>query len=369
VLPLEKGLGASGSDPLYSWGVFMTRKAGKTFYVLLIVVSILVLARLAAPYGIHRYVEHRLNQIPGYRTSVHDVDVNMLEGGYTLEGVRIEKVNGAVAEPLFEAERIESWTQWGKFDGMKPVGLMRMHRPVLTFVLADDEVHSQTGIDSIWLQKVDSLSPLPPNQSELYDGTIRLIDKRPGRPVMLFISDIQAITRNLANVDKVDEPLWADSEMTGAPMGHGTMTTRTRLNGLSPQPSFEMDSAIDNLPLSSLNDFFRAYANIDIEQGTLSSRTHISAQDGRFNAYMKPRYENLKTVSLEKDVKEKGFLGTLKEGIASVTAELTDQDDKSDPDDGVTLRLTGVVNADELRVDPKASLRSQFVRSIVPGSE
>lgn len=346
----------------------MKRTSGKTLPVLLIVVAVLVLARLAAPYGIHRYVEQTLNEIPGYRATIEDVDVSLLKGGYTLKNVRIEKSNGAVPEPFFEAERIDSWTQWGKFVDAKPVGLMHMYRPVLTFVLADSEDHSQTGIDSSWLQQVDALSPLPPNQSEIHDGIIQLIDKRPERPVTLYISNIESVTRNLANADNVDDPLWAESEMTGNPMGAGSMTTRLRLDGLSPNPTFEMDSAIDDLPLSRLNDFFRAYANIDVEQGTLSSRTHVSAQQGNFTAYTKPRYENLKMVSLEKDVKEKGVLGTLKEGIASVAAKLTDQDDPQDPDDGVTLRLAGVINANELRLDPKASFRQQFIDSVVPGA-
>ncbi|WP_158635421.1 DUF748 domain-containing protein [Pseudomonas duriflava] len=344
------------------------KRLSKTTLTLLILFAVVVVIRLLAPFGVHRYVEHQMNKIPGYRTSVADVDINLFKGGYTLHGVRIEKANGAVPEPLFETERVESWTQWGAWAEGKPVGLTRLHHPVFTFVLADDEAHSQMGIDSRWLAQVDSLSPLAPNHSEIIDGTLRVIDKHPNRPVTFFINNIQSTTRNLANAEGLEDSLWSTTEMTGSPMGKGAMTTHLRLNGLSPYPSFEMDTAIDNLPLNTFNDFLRAYARIDVEQGTLTSRTHVVGKDGRFTAYTKPRYEGLKTVSLEKDMAEEGVLGVLKEGIAGLAATLTDQDDPSDPDDGITLRLSGVVNAHELRLDPESSLRRQFIDSLTPGS-
>ncbi|HEY3488094.1 MAG TPA: DUF748 domain-containing protein, partial [Gammaproteobacteria bacterium] len=83
-------------------------------------------------------------------------------------------------------------------------------------------------------------------------------------------------------------------------------------------PDLDLDLKFENVHMPALNDFFKAYAGIDIEQGNFSLYSEIVVKDGALEGYIKPVAENVEVVDPEKD---KG-LSLVWESIVGFVAEL-----------------------------------------------
>jgi hypothetical protein len=77
-----------------------------------------------------------------------------------------------------------------------------------------------------------------------------------------------------------------------------------------------MKAELEKLKIKELNDFLKAYANVDAEKGTLNVYTEVESKNGRFNGYVKPMMIDLKILRWKDE--EEGFFGKLWEGVAEL---------------------------------------------------
>ena len=79
----------------------------------------------------------------------------------------------------------------------------------------------------------------------------------------------------------------------------------TKLDGtfLSEQqgPHFDMNLAIQNTDMTTMNNLLLAYGRFDVEQGKFSVYSQMSVKDGAMSGYVKPMFSDLKVYDWQKD--------------------------------------------------------------------
>jgi hypothetical protein len=105
------------------------------------------------------------------------------------------------------------------------------------------------------------------------------------------------LAQNLSSV--VDSALLPSTVEAFSNIYGGTLQFRMKLNALKDKPTFDLNAELENLQLPELNEFFKAYANFDVNKGTLGLYTEIAANDGKFIGYVKPIIKDLDVVGKE----------------------------------------------------------------------
>jgi hypothetical protein len=264
-------------------------------------VLLLVGIRLAMPYAIKRYVNHKLDQLPEYDGRVADIDVHLIRGAYTIDGVEIVKTGGDVPVPFFAARKVDFSIQWRELFHRAIVGEVFVERGKVNFVKGPTKEQSQTSVDSSWIGIVKDLFPFKINRFEFNDSELRFSDFHKKPVVDVFITNMFAVATNLSNTREVVTNLPAGIVITGKSLGGGDLKYQMRLNPMAKNPTFDLNAEMREVDLTALNDFLRAYAKIDVSKGTLNVFTEMAAVDGKFDGYVKPLVKDIKIVDLTED--------------------------------------------------------------------
>ena len=126
------------------WRKIASRRR-KLLITLGVIVVVLIGARIYLPFGLQRYVNHKLDEIPEYDGHIGDIDVHLWRGAYTIEDIRLIKTTGNVPVPLFASPRVDLAIQWDALMAGEVVGRILMERPELNFVDSDEKGEDQTG--------------------------------------------------------------------------------------------------------------------------------------------------------------------------------------------------------------------------------
>lgn len=143
---------------------------------------------LTLPFFLLRFANRKLSEIPDYRGHIAAVDISLLRGAYTLKEVDLVKLNGKVRVPFFSARSIDLSVEWRALFHGKLVTEINLYGPRLNFVAGPPD-ESQTGIDTLWKQKVEDLTPFRINRFRIHNGEIHFLElsrsargRRPYRP-------------------------------------------------------------------------------------------------------------------------------------------------------------------------------------------
>jgi hypothetical protein len=89
---------------------------------------------------------------------------------------------------------------------------------------------------------------------------------------------------------------------------------------LAAQPHFHLSAKVDAVNLPDLNEFLRAFANVDVSQGTFQLAAEMAGNEGGFQGYVKPFFEDLDFTDLEE--RDKGVLTRVWEKVVQGLAWL-----------------------------------------------
>jgi hypothetical protein len=125
-----------------------------------------------------------------------------------------------------------------------------------------------------------------------------------------------------------------------------------------------MNAEIKNTNLVKLNDFFKAYAKIDVNKGRFGLYTEVAAKEGKFAGYVKPLIQDLDV--LGKEDRKDNVLRKIWEGLAGTAGEIFENQGKDqvatkvpfegnlkNPDTNVWYALSSI-------------LQNAFIRAIQP---
>jgi hypothetical protein len=305
----------------------LRRRPRRTVIAAGIIVAILLAARLALPFALKQQINHRLARIPGYHGRVKRVGVSVFRGAYTMTGLRVRKLNGAVAQPFFSADKIDFSLAWGELLHGRIVSEISLDRPRLNFVQGATTASSQLNVtDQRWQDVISDLFPIEITHLDLKNGAVHFVAPDRDPPVDIFIQKLNAKIRGLRNrPDPSSGAYPAQILIEGMTKGQGKLSLAAELDPLAGQPHFHLIFKIDRLELPALNPLLRSYANVDVREGRFTGYLEMFARDGRFNGYLKPFFENLDFDNAAVD-KQKGIFSRLWEDLVAAFTRLVTND-------------------------------------------
>ena len=144
---------------------------------------------------------------------------------------------------------------------------------------------------------------------DLTNSSFSFTDQTMDPAYRIFFSDANLALKNLSNHQNQGP---ADVTVHGKFMGSGD--TKLSGNFLASQhgPALDVNLAIQNTDLPSMNDILRAYGRFDVAAGQFTVFSEIKIRDGDITGYVKPMFSNLQVYDYQKD-KGTGVLHQAKE--------------------------------------------------------
>jgi hypothetical protein len=283
----------------------MMRRHWKRILFGLLILLVLALAgvRLALPTIIRDYVNRKLDEIPDYTGRVGDIDIHLIRGAYTINAVDVMKTTGNVKIPFFSARKVDLSVEWRELFHRAIVGEIHVYDGNLNFVKAEKEEDSQTSIDKSWLDVVKDLFPFRINRFEIHNGEVWFRDAHANPRVDVYLTNLVVVCTNLYNTRKLENELPADFRAKGTTLGNGDVDVDVRLDPLAEDPKFDLELTLRGMDLVALNDLLEAYGKFHVKRGTFEVFSEIAGENGRFDGYVKPFFEDLAVLDLQKDAK------------------------------------------------------------------
>ncbi|HTD86605.1 MAG TPA: DUF748 domain-containing protein [Candidatus Binatia bacterium] len=338
--------------------------------VLLILITLVVIARALLPNFVRDYVNRTLDKNPLYAGKIGPVDIHLLRGAYAIRDVRISKTTGNVPVPFFAARRMDFAIQWDALWHRKLVGRVVMDQPELNFVDAPSESEDQTGAGAPWLKMIEDLFPFRINQALVRNGAIHFRAFQTEKPVDIYMTDVEASIDNLTNIRDETKPLVSTVQATAIAMDHAKFEFKMTLDPFSYRPTFHMAMRLIGLDVTKLNDLARAYGKFDFERGWFDLVVEADAKEALIKGYAKPLFRDLKIFSLREDIKDENILQVFWQALVGGVTSLFKNHARDQF--GTLVPFTGDLSqktsADILATIGNV-LRNAFVRAYLPRLE
>jgi hypothetical protein len=345
--------------------------------VLLGVIVLLIVVRAALPEAVKYYANKTLDELDGYSGHIDDVDLALIRGAYVIQGVRIVKTGGKAPVPFFSAAELDLSVQWGALLDGAIVSEIDVYRPKLNFVTAaKDEIASKKETETKqeqvepaanWTDVVKDLVPFKINRFTINDGEVHYRDFSSEPKVDIFVQDIVAAARNLTNSEDKAGSLVASFEGRALAMQSGKIAFKGKVDPYAKNPTFESSFRLDELELKQLNPYLRAFANVDVEKGTLMIDSEFAAKGGRFEGYVKPFIDKLDVLQWQKE--KESVPNKLWQGLVEVTSEILR--DQSRERTAARIPLEGRFDKPEIGVWSAIGsvLKNAFIQALRRGLE
>jgi hypothetical protein len=299
----------------------------KVFITALIVVAVLVAARLALPYVILHYTNKTLAEMEGYNGHIDDIDLAVIRGAYKIDSIYLNKVDTVSQKetPFLAASMIDLAIEWRALFKGSLVGKVVIDQPLVRFTKEKVEPKDVQKDSSDFRQVLNELMPLNINRLELKNGLLQYIDNTSNPPVNIKMTDVNVVALNLRNSYDSSEVLPARID-ANATVYEGKLDLEMKLNPLAEVPTFDLNAEWKNTNLVKLNEFFQAYANIDVNKGTFGLYTEVAAKEGTFTGYVKPLLEDVDV--LGKEDRKDNVLRQVWESVSGTVSEVFENQSK-----------------------------------------
>jgi hypothetical protein len=343
------------------------RRWSRKTWILAGVAAALIIFRGFLPSIVTGHVNKILGSIPGYRGHIDDVDISLIRGAYVIQNPRLDKLNGDIPVPFFSAREIDLSIEWSALFNGSLVGEVEFVQPAVNFVQGKDENDSQDGGGADFTEKVKDLFPLKINRFDITDGEVHFRNFQTSPKVDIYLDSLFVRATNLTNNRKVAKTLVASIDARANAMESGRLKAHLDIDPYSPQPTFNIDCQLERLRLTQLNEFFRAYAAVDVESGTFDMYSELAAERGRFRGYVKPLFKDMRVLDIKED--SDNPLEVIWESLVEAVTNLLTNEPREQV--GTTIPFTGRVD------DPDADilatlgglLKNAFIRALAPGIE
>ncbi len=340
-------------------------RKGKLLKVLLIGAVVIVAVRLALPYVVLKYANNALAEMPGYAGHIEDIDLALIRGAYKIDSIYLNKKDSVSGDetPFFASRQIDLSLEWRSLFKGEIVGEIEFLKPSLVFTKDKVEPDNVKKDSTSFTELLEDLMPLKVNRFAVKNGRVQYIDEHATPRVDVTMANMNIVATNLRNAYDSSAVLPA-TITANAEVYDGTLDFNMKLNPMAEYPTFDLNAELKNTNLVKLNDFFSAYANVDINKGTLGLYTEVAAKEGRFEGYVKPLMKDISVLGKEdrddsifKKLWE-GFVGTAGQVVENlkkdqVATKIPFKGEIEDPQANIWYTITSV-------------LQNAFVRAMQP---
>jgi hypothetical protein len=302
--------------------------------IALIVLGLLVIARLILPYVVLRYTNKTLASMKGYYGHVDDIDIALIRGAYRIDSIYINKHDSATNKqtPFFSSRAIDLSVEWKALFHGALVGELIFEHPIVKFTKDKVEPADVKNDSSDFKQLLDDFMPLRVNRVEIAEGQLQYLDQSAKPKVDISMTNMHVVALNLRN-SYDSATLLPAKVIARAGIYEGEFTFNMNLNPLAERPTFDMNAELKNTNLVLLNDFFKAYAKIDVNKGSFGMYTEVASKGGKFRGYVKPVIKNLDVLG-EED-REDNLFRKMWEGLIGGAGQIF----KNRPEDQVATKI------------------------------
>ncbi|GAA5136649.1 DUF748 domain-containing protein [Alloalcanivorax gelatiniphagus] len=303
----------------------MTRRRRIALAVPLTLIALLLVLHLALPWLVRDYLNKQMADMGDYRGHIEDVDLAWWRGAYRLEGFTIARVDGAVPQPLLDAPAIDLAVSWrALWQDHALVARVLFERPTVTFVDGGADGADQTGAGTDWQARLQQLVPITLNEVRVQNGRLVFRNDHSEPPVNIEATDVNGRVTNLTNTRDTKGTRVATLEARARVLGEAPLETSAAFDPLSDLRDFDFQLRVTDVDLTRLNDFSRAYANLDVQSGRGDLVMELSARDGQLDGYVKPLLKDLDVFDWQQDVAgpDGSVLGGLWEALAGAVQTL-----------------------------------------------
>ena len=299
----------------------------KAFYFFVGFIVLIVIARLVLPYVVLHLVNKNLATMKGYYGHVKDIDLSIIRGAYKVDSIYLDKRDTVTNKqtPFFAASVIDLSVEWKSLFKGSIVGEVALKEPTIRFTKDKVEPKDVAKDSSALKELLDDFMPLRINRCEIINGKVQYIDESTKPKVDLQMTELHILAQNLTNSYDSTVVLPATIDAS-ANLYEGTLTFDAKANPLAVSPTFDMSAELKNTNMVKLNDFFQAYAKIDVNKGTFGLYTEVAAKERKFAGYLKPIIKDLDV--LGKEDRKDNLLQKLWEGAAGTVAEIFENQPK-----------------------------------------
>ncbi|SEI74291.1 protein of unknown function [Dyadobacter koreensis] len=299
----------------------------KAFYFFVGFIVLIVIARLVLPYVVLHLVNKNLATMKGYYGHVKDIDLSIIRGAYKVDSIYLDKRDTVTNKqtPFFAASVIDLSVEWKSLFKGSIVGEVALKEPTIRFTKDKVEPKDVAKDSSALKELLDDFMPLRINRCEIINGKVQYIDESTKPKVDLQMTELHILAQNLTNSYDSTVVLPATIDAS-ANLYEGTLTFDAKANPLAVSPTFDMSAELKNTNMVKLNDFFQAYAKIDVNKGTFGLYTEVAAKEKKFAGYLKPIIKDLDV--LGKEDRKDNLLQKLWEGAAGTVAEIFENQPK-----------------------------------------
>lgn len=278
----------------------MTSRKKKILWTLAIAAVLLVAVRLALPYVVLHYLNKTLANMEGYYGKAQDIDIALIRGAYEIDSIYLNKVDSTTQKetPFFGASQIDLSVEWKALFHGSIVGELVFESPMMRFTKDKVEPDEVRNDSSSFKNLLDDFMPLQVNRVEINNGSIQYIDESSKPRVDIHLTNAYALAENLRN--SYDSTVVLPASLRAhANIYEGELAINMKLNPLADEPTFDVNAELKNTNLVKLNDFFKAYAKVDVNKGRFGLYTEVAAKEGKFAGYVKPLIQDLDILGQE----------------------------------------------------------------------
>lgn len=299
----------------------------RTYKIIIIVVVLLAVIRLILPYVVLHYANKTLASMDGYYGHIHDIDLAIIRGAYKIDSIFINKKDSATRKesPFFSASSIDLSVEWKSLLHGSIVGELSFEKPELKFTKEKVEPETLRKDSTDFRQLLENFMPLKVNRFDINGGKIQFVDSTSKPKVDISMTNVNLTALNLRN--SYDSSALLPAKVTAsANVYEGDFIFNMKINPLAEKPTFDLNADLKNTNLVLLNDFFQAYAKIDVNKGTFGMFTEVASKQAKFTGYVKPIIKDLDVVG--KEDRDDNLFRKLWEGFVGVVGEVFENQPK-----------------------------------------
>lgn len=291
-------------------------RIGKRGKIVLGIVAALLALRIAAPFVLEYYLnEHRLADLGEYTGEVKDVDLALWRGAYRLEEVHIEKTSGTQRVDFLKVPVADISLSWRALLKGRIRSDLHVEAPELNFVDGEDPQEQQTGTGFEW--DPEGIIDFVFEKITIRNGTLAFRNFTSDPPVNLQATHINLTATNLTNIADEEGRRVATLEVEAKILQGSDFSAKAEFDPFE-YTSFLFACEMTLEDLTQINDFARAYGNLDFKSGHGEMVMELEAKDSMLTGYIKPAFKEVDIFNWQQDVESEDAnpFQALWEGIA-----------------------------------------------------
>lgn len=340
-------------------------------YIVSGTLAILILVRVALPYIAVKIANRQLNKIEGIRGRIKSIGLNLLGGTFTIRHLEVAKRDelSGIETMIAKVDTLEIKIPVSKLIKKKFKGSVIIINPQLTYAVVLETPKEKKSTDGPALSVISPIRttlekfPFLALNVSIVNGKVRYINHLSKPKMDIALSALNIIVDDFSNQPAIDTA----TIQAGAQVYGGNLTLDMTIKPMGGQLTFELRLELKDADIVELNPYFRTFANIDVNAGTLGVFMEMKAEQGAFKGYLKPILKDVDVVGAE-DSGDSIFKRLWEQGVAALLLLL-----KNTRTDQLATKIPFEGRLDDPHVNIGAAisgvLRNAFVKAIRPSFE